>query len=144
MKRAAQIIGVLVLALIIGFTVWNDWLRRAAVPPPAAPAAKALVEQEIVGIGAILKTDSDTGLARIMGALPNSPAAKAGLSPGMLIQKIDDTWTDGLGLQECVGLIRGTVGTKLRLEVWDPEEDVTNAVELTRERVAVPQTPADF
>jgi C-terminal processing protease CtpA/Prc len=139
MKRVLQALLVLVLVGVIGFVVWNDWFRSApspTVPPP--PMRQAVVEREIVGIGAVLKTDEDTDTLRIVDVLPNSPAAKAGIVPGTIIRSIDGQATEGIGLGDCVRLIRGPAGSKLRLEVVDLHQNLTNTIELIRARIELP------
>jgi membrane protease YdiL (CAAX protease family) len=68
----------------------------------------------------------------IVQALPDSPAAKAGLASGLVIQKIDGTSTDGKSLQQCADLGRGPAGSKVKYELVDLIHDQTNIVELTR------------
>ena len=70
-----------------------------------------------------------------MKVLPNTPASKAGLAPGLVVRKIDGTATDGKLLKECVDMLRGGVGTKVKLELVDTANSKTNTVELTRERI---------
>ena len=55
-----------------------------------------------------------------MGVLPDTPAAKAGLHPGLVIQQIDGTDIVGKSLVVCVAMTRGPVGSKVQLEVIDP------------------------
>src|SRR5690242_6282283 len=130
MKRMSRMLLVLGLVVVIGLVVWNDWFRTARVAPiPPRPAREAVVEREIVGIGAVLKADEDTDSVRIVDVLPNSPAAKAGITAGTIIQTIDGEPTDGLSLGDCVKLIRGPVGSKLRLELVDANQKLTNTVE---------------
>ena len=93
--------------------------------------------EEIVGIGIALQKDPATQELRIMNVLPNSPAVRAGLKSGMLVEKIDGQELTGRNLPECVNLIRGPVGTKVRLELVDLVQDKTNTVELTREKIHV-------
>ena len=69
----------------------------------------------------------------VMQVVSNTPAAKAGLAPGMIVQAIDGIPTASRPLAECVGKMRGPVGTTVRLEVVDRQKDTTNTVELTRE-----------
>lgn len=71
----------------------------------------------------------------IVEALPNTPAAKAGLSRGLVIQKIDGTSTDGKSLKECADLGRGPAGSKVKLEMVDLTKNRTNTVELIREGI---------
>jgi tRNA A-37 threonylcarbamoyl transferase component Bud32 len=87
----------------------------------------------ITGIGVALALEAQT--LRIMKVLPNSPAAKAGLSAGLVVQKIDGISTAGKRLEDCVGMLRGTPGSKVRVELVDTANSKTNTVELTRDRV---------
>ena len=89
----------------------------------------------VVGIGAGLAIDEQTQQLKITIVYPNSPAAQAGLPVGFVIQKIDGVATADKSLAECVNLIRGTAGTKVRLELVDPNKSETNTVELTRQKI---------
>lgn len=109
-------------------------LTEAEARPFIEPNAPV---EEIVGIGAMLHFDKELGAIVIRGSVPNSPAAEAGLNPGLILSKIDDTFTEGLKLAKCIELVRGAPGTVVRLEVVDPEQNETNVVELTRRRVVV-------
>ena len=62
-------------------------------------------------------------------------AAESGLSAGLVVQRIDDVSTTDKTLTEWVGRIRGNPGTKVRLELFDPRQNATNMVELTRRRI---------
>jgi S1-C subfamily serine protease len=90
--------------------------------------------REIVGTGVALDTDKETGLLRITTVYPKSPAGQAGLSPGLLIRKIDDVSVEGKTMQECLGMIGGAAGTKVRFEIFDSERKEANTVELTRQK----------
>jgi len=54
-----------------------------------------------------------------------------------VVDKIDGTSTEGKLLKDCVDLLRGPVGTKVKLELIDIVNSKTNTVELTRERIPV-------
>jgi carboxyl-terminal processing protease len=75
---------------------------------------------------------------KVMGVLPDTPAAQAGLHQGLLIQEIDGTNVAKLPLAECVARTRGPVGSHVRLEVVDTDNQTTNLVEFTREKIALP------
>ena len=91
----------------------------------------------IVGIGVSLDMDKQTGAIHITQILPNSPAAQAGLTAGVIIQKIDDVSIAGKAPEECAMLIRGMaiVGTTVRLQLFDPNKNETNTVGLTRQMI---------
>jgi S1-C subfamily serine protease len=157
MKRRAILIaaGFALLAILCtGFFCWRmAWprLRQAfegttvdVAPPPVEVGVRpgeprqprqAPPVEEIVGIGAMLRFDNDTGQLVVMNTIPGSPAERAGLREGMLIQKVNDTLLAGVPLAECIALIRGPVGSKVRLEVLDPQKNAVIPVELIRERV---------
>src|SRR5687767_12958334 len=132
------VVGVLFCAVIAGLfwwgsqsvsvTVTTNALPSAPAPPPPSTQAQALFAippgirqptDEVFGIGAVIKRDDNTGENMITGVVPNSPAAAAGLAGDFIIRKIDDTLADGMSLQECVNLVRGPAGTKVRLELFD-------------------------
>ena len=116
-------IAVLVVAILVSvlFVVFHT--RRHA-------------QSSITGIGVLLGV-RDHAL-QIMSVVPDTPAAKAGLHPGLVIQQIDGTDIVGKPLAVCVAMTRGPVGSKVQLEVIDPAKSETNIVEFTREKVPVP------
>jgi carboxyl-terminal processing protease len=116
-------IVVLVAAILVGafFVVFH--MRHHARPT-------------ITGIGVML-TMRDHAL-EVMGVLPDSPAAKAGLHSGLIIQQINGSDVAGRPLAECVAMTRGPVGSTVQLEVVDPAKSETNLVELTRVKFSLP------
>jgi CubicO group peptidase (beta-lactamase class C family) len=108
----------------IGWTL----LRRL----PLTRESALRFEHEIIGIGAALAADDSTGMVRITKIYSKSPADLAGLSAGLLIQKINGVSVAGKSVAECLRLMAGRSGTTERLEVINPERKETNAVQLTR------------
>ena len=90
-------------------------------------------QEHVTGVGMVVSVVGQS--IKIIHVLPQTPASKAGLVPGLVIREIDGTPTDGKLLKECVDMVRGAVGTKVRLELVDIENGRTNTVELTRERI---------
>ena len=62
----------------------------------------------------------------------NSPAARAGLKEGMLVQKVENAPTVGKSLTECHQMLRANGRPKVRMELIDPAGKTTNAVEVTK------------
>jgi carboxyl-terminal processing protease len=90
-------------------------------------------EDHVTGIGVALAVRDHA--VKIMTVLPNTPAAKAGLSAGLIVQKIDGTPTDDTHLKDWVEKLRGDAGTKVKLELVDAANGKTNTVELIREQI---------
>lgn len=107
-------------------------LQRAPLGGLDVAAVQPL--REHTGVGVALALDEKTGRLRITKVLPDTPASRAGLSPGLVLEKIDSVTTSGKSLPECLGLLRGEAGTKVRLELIDPERKESTAVELTRQK----------
>ncbi len=63
---------------------------------------------------------------------PNSPAEKAGLLPGVILNKVNDSLAETNSLTRLTARLRGPVGTKVIVELIDTD-GVTNEVELVRE-----------
>jgi C-terminal processing protease CtpA/Prc len=92
MKIALSIIAILVIVAVLFFFHH----RRAP---------------SIIGIGVAVTVKNHS--LEIMDVLPNTAAARAGVIRGLIIQRIGDTTTDGKSLAECVGLMRGPVGSRI-------------------------------
>jgi C-terminal processing protease CtpA/Prc len=106
-------------------------LRRLPLPDHVLE-----ITSEPVGIGAELELDQATHV-RFKRIIPDSPAAHAGLSAGLMLQRIDNVDTANKTVVQCALLIRGKAGTTVRLELFDPERHPTNTVELTRQKFVI-------
>ena len=88
--------------------------------------------KEIVGLGFAFGLDKKTHTLLVTKVYPESPAAQAGLSAGLIIQKIENVPTTGKTVAECAILLRANGSPKVRLELVNQERQETNTVELTR------------
>jgi C-terminal processing protease CtpA/Prc len=111
---------------------------------PAKPMRVRRVQNvtEFVGVGLELRADPQAAVPVVQGVVPNSPAAAAGIATGLLVSKVDDVPLAGKSLLESVNLVRGTVGTTVKLELVTPDGSRTNTVELTRQKFTMPAPPA--
>jgi WD40 repeat protein/tetratricopeptide (TPR) repeat protein len=98
--------------------------RRAADGLPAA--------EDRVAVG--IMTSTDGGQLRIRGVVPGSPASRAGLLPGDVILKVDDTELSGESLDKFTDLLVGTPGTKARLNVRHAGNEKSEVIEVTIEQ----------
>ena len=86
-----------------------------------------------VGVG--IEITQEDGLIRVVSPIEGSPADRAGLKPGDLITKVDDTAVKGLSLNEAVKRMRGEPGTKVLLTILRKDENRTFPVTITREEI---------
>lgn len=75
------------------------------------------VIHSLVGIGVALKKSPDNTSAIVVGVMPKSPAAQAGLEPGDKVVAVDSQSTAPLSLTQIVERIRGQAGTSVKLNV---------------------------
>jgi carboxyl-terminal processing protease len=90
---------------------------------------------EYKGVGAEVKMKE--GHVVIVAPLDGSPAQKAGLRPGQIIQAVNGEDLVGLSLIQVVKRIAGPVGTKVTLTILDPETGSIREVTLVRAVIAV-------
>jgi CubicO group peptidase (beta-lactamase class C family) len=90
---------------------------------------------ETIGVGIALALDKQTGKLQINKVFPNTPATQANLSSGFFVTSIDGISTTNKTLENCLKLIRGEAGTKVRLELATADASRTITVELTRQKI---------
>lgn len=103
------------------------------------PFRENIVENttEPVGIGAELALDEETHMLLLKRVIPNSPAFRAGLTNGLIIQRIGDVLTANKTVSECANLIRGKAGTTVHLELINRQNHTTNSIELLRQKIVL-------
>jgi S1-C subfamily serine protease len=72
---------------------------------------------------------------------PSGPAARAGLNHGEEILTVDGVPVAGKTYQEAVGLIRGEIGSSVRLGLTGPQGEHTVSLVRISESVLMEQTP---
>lgn len=88
---------------------------------------KALMESTsgtFSGVGATLTKDADTGYATIVNVYEDSPAEKAGLKAGDVLEKIDDHEVGDEQLDTVVSWIKGEKGTDVKITVLRDGEEL--------------------
>lgn len=104
--------------------------------PDEADDFKNEVKGNFGGIGA--QMDSKDGIITVVAPLKGSPAEAAGLRSGDQVLFVNATSTQGYSVEEAVGMIRGPVGTSVKLTIKreglkDPKE-----ITIVREDIVVP------
>ncbi|HEY9544887.1 MAG TPA: S41 family peptidase [Solimonas sp.] len=87
------------------------------------------------GLG--IEVQMQDGFVRVVSPIDDTPAAKAGIKPGDLIVKLDDTPVKGLSLSDAVDKMRGEPGTKIKLTIVREGDTAPRVVDLTRETISV-------
>ena len=108
----------------------------------ASPLAGA--EDSIGGVGIAVGVDKETSAIKIMQVIAGGPAAKAGLTAGLFVDKADGVSLKGKTIKDCVALMRGEVGTKVVLQIVDAAAHTTNKVELTRDHILLASAKASL
>jgi len=92
---------------------------------------------ELSGVGIRLEVNEDTKTLNIVEPIDNSPASKAGLQSGDIIEEIDGKSTQGMTLKEASALIRGEIGTSILLKI-SRQGATPFDVTLTRAQIQLP------
>ncbi|WP_020651136.1 S41 family peptidase [Solimonas variicoloris] len=87
------------------------------------------------GLG--IEVQMQNGFVRVVSPIDDTPAAKAGIQPGDLIVKIDETPVKGLSLSDAVSKMRGEPGTKVKLTIVREGESAPKIFDLKRETISV-------
>ena len=85
-------------------------------------ADKPVAAEPKIGIGVMLGTAvvDEMPILVVAGVIPNSPAERAGLPKGAIIEKINGVPTVGRTIEECITQIKGPEGIPVLLEFTDP------------------------
>ena len=85
---------------------------------------------EFGGLG--IEVGMEDGFVRVVSPIEDTPAFKAGVKPGDLIIKLDDTPVKGMSLSDAVKRMRGKPGSKIRLTISRKTVDKPIVITLTR------------
>lgn len=90
------------------------------------------------GIGAYISLDPATGLGKINGVIPDTPAQEAGLRENDLIYLIDGESAQGLDLSEIVARVKGEEGTVVHLTIYREGETDYLEIDVERRKIESP------
>jgi carboxyl-terminal processing protease len=88
---------------------------------------------KFVGVG--IEITQEDGLVRVVSPIEGAPADRAGIKPGDLITRVDDTAVKGMTLNEAVKRMRGEPGTKVVLTILRRDENRSFPVTIVREEI---------
>jgi carboxyl-terminal processing protease len=104
------------------------------VDPQSAKTAQTCSGQSCpIGELGLVLTVAD-GLIKVITAIEDTPAAKAGLMAGDIIAEIDDESAQGLNYYQAAAKLRGDLGQKVNLTLLRPGRGAPVRVAVTRDR----------
>ncbi len=137
--------GMMLFALTFLFGWWVG-RSQAGGPQFPPPGPLVLVETQmprqvirtplkpkrVTGVGVMLARDRKTHKWTISRTFPNSPAARAGIQNGTLLEAVDGHPVEHLRVEEVTALLTGATGSRLTLDLLNRELTETNRLELIR------------
>src|SRR6202171_1595447 len=90
---------------------------------------------EFGGLG--IEVGMEDGFVKVVTPIDDTPAARAGVKPGDLIIKLDDTPVKGMSLNDAVKKMRGKPNTNITLTISRKGESAPVVVTLTRAVIRV-------
>lgn len=93
------------------------------------------VQGNFGGVG--IELGKKEGTLAVVAPLKDTPAERAGIRAGDLILEINSSSTEGMSIDQAVGLIRGDAGTSITLTILSGESS-PREVKLVRERIEIP------
>ena len=123
-----------VLGAIGGLAESYDDPYTVFFPPKEAQMFEDEVRGDFGGVG--MEIGIKDKMLVVIAPLKDTPAERAGLKAGDPILKIDKKYTDGMSVEDAVGLIRGPKGTQVTITTkqnGEPKEII-----LTRDTINIP------
>src|SRR6266704_1243883 len=90
---------------------------------------------EFGGLG--IEVGMEDGFVKVVSPIDDSPASRAGIKPGDLIVKLDETSVKGMTLNDAVKRMRGKPNTQITLTITRKGETAPIIVTLTRAVIKV-------
>jgi len=90
---------------------------------------------EFGGLG--IEIGMEAGVVKVISPIDNTPASKAGIKAGDYIVKIKDTQVQGKSLMEAVDLMRGPIGSSVKITVRRRGQKKALIFDITREIIEV-------
>lgn len=109
--------------------------HSAYLEPEAFESLQIHTRGEFGGLG--IEVGQEDGFIRVIAPIDDTPAQRAGVRAGDLIIKLDDVPVQGMDLNQAVDLMRGEVGTRIRLTIMRDGEDKPFELEIERDVIKV-------
>ena len=112
-------------------------------PPEEYNQFQETMDGEFGGIGIIVEVNQETGRLTVLSPLVGTPAYEAGLKSGDVILAIDGTELKDVSLSDSVKLMRGEVGTLVRVRIQHENRPAPIEYELQRARIPIESVLGD-
>ncbi len=123
-------------SLIAGMVNSLDDPYSVFFPPAQTKEFQEEVNGKYAGIGVVITENKKEELPMIISVFPNTPAEKSGLKSGDLIVEAGGKSLKGLSLEDVSNLVKGPVGTSIKLLV--KRNGKTFTVNIKREEIHIP------
>lgn len=110
-------------------------------PPEDAEMFEADIKGNFSGVGMEVGMRDD--MITVIAPLPESPSEKAGIVAGDIIVRIDDTSTEGMGVDEAVQKIRGEKGTEVKFSIFRKGEEGFREFTVVRDTITIPTSKTE-
>ena len=97
---------------------------------------------EFGGLG--IEVGMEAGVVKVISPIDDTPASNAGIKAGDYIVKINDTQVQGKSLSEAVDLMRGPVGSGIKLTIRRRGEKKALIFNIVREIIQIQSVKADL
>ncbi len=111
------------------------------IPPQELEAFRSQIEQNFAGLGIVITKKQGSPL-RIVRILHDSPAEKAGLQVGELIEAINDQPSRSMSSDQATSMLRGAPDTAVNLTIKSAD-DVLRTVSVSRAMIETPSIIGD-
>jgi carboxyl-terminal processing protease len=114
----------------------------AYMPPEIFNEMRTETSGEFGGLG--IEVSMEAGVVKVISPIDDTPASKAGIKAGDYIVKIKDIQVQGKSLSEAVDLMRGPVGSDIKLTVRRRGEKKALTFNIVREVIKIQSVKSDL
>jgi carboxyl-terminal processing protease len=107
----------------------------AYMSPESFNSMQTATSGEFGGLG--IEVGMEAGVVKVISPIDDTPASKAGLKAGDYIVKINDLQVQGKSLMEAVDLMRGPVGSSIKITVRRKGQKKALIFNITREIIEI-------
>ncbi len=105
-------------------------------PPVEAKTFEENVKGSFGGVG--MEVGERDGYINVIAPLKDSPAQKAGIKSGDIVMNVDGKDITGMSTEQAVSLIRGEVGTIVKIKVFRASDKSQKDFEIKRDTIKIP------